>query len=951
MNAIARTAAQLLSAAHYTQAKRLLRLYTPLGSDKLLAERLEGRESIDGEGFALRLDALSDDAHIPLKSLLGKAVRLDIQTAEGPPRAWHGHVTGFELLASNGGFARYRLCIEPWLAFLRWRSDSFLFQQRSVVDIVDSLFGDYQGEGGVDAAWRWQLADVGLYPRRGTTTQFQESDLAFLTRLLAEEGVYYWFEHQAGGGDELGRHTLVLADTAGAHKAGAQAHVAFQRADATEPHDTLQHWHARGRLQTSQLGRSSWDYRSVDPRPLQAGALHLGQGVAPLVWTDDTGLYSWATRAQGERMLVNAAQALEARARSWQGESTVRTLAPATTFVLEGHHAHASESEDQRRFLVLQVAHSARNNFDEDLRQAVDRALDGTSDGAARNTQHSGNAQADVPFYRNRFTAIRAATPYRPLARDGHGMLLHPKPTVYGSQTAIVVGAPGSPVHSDRDHRIQIQFHWQRGANASARGQTHPSGEDNAPASNALGAWVRVASAVAGDNWGFVGLPRIGQEVLVDFMAGDIDRPVVVGALYNGEGDSDSQANRQQVGAAGATGNAPAWFAGETGEHAHAAVYSGIKTQELQGSQSGSAGYNQLVFDNTPGQERAALSTTQAASRLHLGAHRQQDDNQRGAGRGHGSELATAAQGAVRGGAGLLISAHAQPQGRGALLAGPSEQEQVQQAQALSQNLAQSARTQKADLPGETGQAQELPAIAALAHIGEVLAAEQDSGNATAQQEGPESTSLASATGAAIRATEGGHGTATAYSEPHLQLSALQGIAMATPEQAVLINGATASLVGGQDIEAMAQGQFALAAAQGLSLYTVGNKAPQGDPNTETGIKLHAADGAVKLQSQQGESRLAAQQSVTFASSTQGASVLAAKHLLLTAGGAYIRLEGGNIQIHAPGAVTFKAGSHKFVGPGSAQTQADLASSSLGKCDIQREAAASQGQGSLARTK
>lgn len=930
MNAIASTAAQLLAAAHYTQASRLLRLYTPLGPDKLLAERLEGRESMDGGGFALTLDALSDDAHIPLKSVLGQAVRLDIQTAEGQPRAWHGHVTGFELLASNGGFARYRLRIEPWLAFLRWRSDSFLFQQRSVVEIVDSLLGDYQGGGGVQAAWRWELADVALYPKRGTTTQFHESDLAFLTRLLAEEGVYYWFEHQAGEGDELGSHTLVLADTVGAHRPGRQSHIAFQRADATEPRDTLQHWHARSRLQTSQLGRSSWDYRSVDPRPLQAAALHLGQGVAPLVWTDDAGLYSWATREQGERMLANAAQALAVRAHTWQGESTVRTLAPATTFVIEDHHAHESESEDERRFLVLDVAHSARNNFDEDLRRSVAQALDGASDGTAKNTQQSGNAQADVPFYRNRFTAIRAATPYRPLARDGHGMLLHPKPTVHGSQTAIVVGAPGHSVHSDRDHRIRIQFHWQRGSNASARGQGHPGGEDNAPASDALGAWVRVASAAAGDNWGYMGIPRIGQEVLVDFMAGDIDRPVVVGAVYNGEGGSDSQANRQQVGAAGATGNAPAWFAGETGEHEHAAVYSGIKTQEMQGSQSGNAGYNQLVFDNTPGQERVALTTTQAASRLHLGAHRQQDDNQRGAGRGHGSELATAAQGAVRGGAGVLISAHVQPQGQGELLSGQSEQEQVQQAQELSQNLAQSARTQKADLPDEADQAQELPAIAALKHIGEVLVATQDSGcGGAAQEESPQSTSPASA---AIRATEGGHGSAAAYSEPHLQLSAPQGIAMATPEQAVLINGATASLAGGQDIEAIAQAQFSLAAAKGLSLYTVGNKAPQGDPNTEIGIKLHAADGAVQLQSQQGESRLAAQQSVTFASSTQGASVLAAQHLLLTAGGAYIRLEGGTIQIHAPGAVTFKAGSHRFVGPGSSATNASVPTGELKGC-------------------
>ncbi|MDR2324178.1 MAG: type VI secretion system tip protein VgrG [Acidovorax sp.] len=942
-------AAQLLSAARYTQTNRLLRLYTPLGENKLLAERLQGQEQIDSGGFVLLLDALSDDAQIPLKSLLGKAVRLDIQTAESQPRVWHGHVTGFELQASNGGFARYRLRIEPWLAFLRWRQDSFLFQQRSVIDIADSFFADYQGSEGMDVAWRWALADTAAYPQRGTTTQFHESDLAFLTRLLAEEGLYYWFEHQANetgstqeeGTAHLGRHTLVLADTATAHRTGVQTHIAFQRADVTESRDTLQHWCAQNRLQTSQLGRNSWDYRSVDARPLQASARHLGSAVTPLAWTDDAGLYRWPTNEQGQRILDNAAQALSARAHTWQGESTVRTLAPATTFVLEGHHAHASESEDERHFLVQEVSHSARNNFDEDLQSAVDQALGRSQiDTEGNNTtadKPQGNAKADIPFYRNRFTAIRANTPYRPLSRDGHGMLLHPKPTVHGSQSAIVVGTQGRPVHGDRDHRIQIQFHWQRGASASARGLAHPSNEDNAPASEALGAWVRVGSAVAGDNWGHTGVPRIGQEVLVDFIGGDIDRPVVVGAVYNGAGEANGQSNQQQAGAAGATGNASAWFTGDSGEHAHAAVYSGIKTQELQTSQSGSGshtgpGYNQLVFDATPGQERAALATTQAASRLQLGQHRQQADNQRGTGRGHGAELAASAQGAVRGGAGVLISAHVQAQGQGGLLAGQSEQAQTQQAQELAQSLAQSARTQTAQLPDEASQAQDLPAIASLKHIGEVIqATAQTGGNAPAAQTESRSPSEPGV-GSAIRATEGGQGTVTAYEEAHLQLSAPKGIALATPGQAVVVSGSTSSLIGGQDMEAIAQGQLSLAAAKGLSLYTVGNAAPANDPNTERGIQLHAAAGSVKVQSQQGESKIAAQQSVTFASATQGASVLASKYLLLTAVGAYVRLEGSGIQIHAPGAVTFRAGAHSFVGPGSASNSISLPKSELKGC-------------------
>ena len=943
MSALASQAAQLLSAAHYTQTARLLRLSTPLGADRLLAERLHGRESIDGGGFRFLLDALSDDAHIPLKSLIGQPVRLDIQTA-GPMRAWHGHVTGFELLASNGGFARYRLRIEPWLAFLRLRQDSFLFQTMSVQDIADSVFADWQDS--LHPRWRWELTDP--YPKRGTTTQYHESDFAFLTRLLAEEGVYYWFAHEgedgngqtpssdADGSAVAGRHTLILADSATAHQPGTQSTIAFHRADATEPADTLQHWQAQSRLQTSELGRASWDYRAIDPRPLHASALHLGHGVSPLRWSDDSGPYRWPTREHGERMIANAAQALAARAITWQGQSTVRALAPATTFVLDDHPAHAGQSEDERRFLILEVAHEARNNFDEDLRRSLERAF-------GKEEETTGNARAEIPYYRNRFTAISAnpaATPYRPLTQDGHGLLLHPKPTAHGSQSAIVVGA-GDPVHTDRDHRIKIQFHWQRGANASAR-TPHPSGEDNAPADESLGAWVRVASAVAGDNWGHVGVPRLGQEVLVDFLHGDIDRPVVTGVLQNGVGEPDSQGNRQAAGAAHATGNAPAWFVGEKDEHAHAAVYSGIKTQELHTSQEGSvgsdSGYNQLVFDGTPGQERAGLSTTQAGSRLHLGAHRQQADNRRGAGRGHGAELATTAQGALRGGAGILISAHEQPQGQGDLLAGESEQEQVQQALQLATSLAQSARVQGAQLPGEAAgdPAKDLQAAMALRHIGEVLEATVEAeASAPAEAREPQADDRLAAT--PIRATEGGLGTVIAYGEPHLQLSAPSGIALATPSQAVLVNGASASLIGGQDIEFIAQGQFSLASAKGLALYTVGGPAPKDDPNAERGIHLHAADGAVKVQSQNGPTAIAAQKSVTFASTTQEAQVLGKNHLLLTAGGGYVKLEGSTIQVHAPGKVTFR-GMHKMAGPGEASSSASLPSSELKGCDTQTDA-------------
>jgi len=913
-----------------TQQDRLLVLHTPLGENKLLAERLEGIESIDNGGFRFELTALSDDANIELKSLIGQGVRLDLQTAQSRTdlRPFHGHVTEAECVSSNGGMARYRLVIEPWLAFLRHRQDSCLFQHQSVFDIVDAVFARYQSQGKLAVQWRWEIAQRDIYPVRGITTQYHESDFDFVARLLAEEGLCYWFEHATGKDGNLGSHTLVIADHNGAFRANTQATIRFHRADASEREDTIQQWRGSRQLQTNSLAQQSWDYKSVSARPVQQQSRSTGQRT--LHWSDDPGAYGCETAAQGERLLANALQALELRNKRFEGQSAVRTLAPATTFTLSGHAQHDQDSEEDRRFAVLAVRHTARNNFDEDLKAGVGERLGlpdiATAFDASGNGNGNGNAAASpdtVTHYRNEFTAVCAAIPYRPLSVDGHGQRIHPKPSVHGSQSAIVIGVgENAPVHTDRDHRIKVQFHWQRGSAASAR-QPRTDGQDNAPAADRLGAWVRVAASAAGDNWGQVALPRVGQEVLVEFHHGDIDRPVVVAALYNGAGQTDAQHNQKPAGAAQSTGNAPAWFAGEgkdAKEHAHNAVFSGLKTQELGASQSGDGGYNQLVFDDTPGQGSTSLATTQAHSRLHLGHHKQQDDNARGKARGHGAELATTAQGAIRAGAGLLVSAHAQPNAKGAFMASREAQQQTKQAEELATSLAKSAQTQKAQIKGEEAP-EKLPVIEALKHVAEVLGATQE-GTAAGGANGSSSEG--------IKATEGGQGSVTAYSEPHLQFSAPMGIGFVTPKEAIAVSGKHSAIVASQDIDLPAQGQIAVSVAKGVSLYTLGAKAGEGgEPNQERGIALHAASGSVTLQSQKGATKIAADKKVTIASTTKNVEVEAPQHVLLTSAGAYIKLEGASIKIHAPGKVTFR-GMHNFVGP-----QGDSATNSVGKVALQ----------------
>ena len=217
---------------------------------------------------------------------------LELLTADSRTdlRPFHGHVTACELLGGNGGLARYRLVIEPWLAFSRQRVDSYVFQDMTVVEIVEDLFADYAGAGALVPAWRWELADRGAYPKRSLTTQYQESDFQFLERLLAEEGIFYWFEHAGAAGDEtLGSHTLVLCNHGEAFAQGGA--VRYHRADATEREDGIQRWSRARRWQTGKLARTSWDYRSLGLRPAAAeGEVH---GDVVPEDNDTAGPYGW----------------------------------------------------------------------------------------------------------------------------------------------------------------------------------------------------------------------------------------------------------------------------------------------------------------------------------------------------------------------------------------------------------------------------------------------------------------------------------------------------------------------------------------------------------------------------------------------------------------------------------------------------------------------------------
>ena len=322
-------------------------------------------------------------------------------------------------------------------------------------------------------------------------------------------------------------------------------------------------------------------------------------------------------------------------------------------------------------------------------------------------------------------------------------------------------------------------------------------------------------------------VPRIGQEVLIEHVDGDIDRPVVIGAVYNGRGRADAPGNRIGQTAAAASANAPAWHAGNR----HPGVLSGIKTQALSSSRSGQGDHSQLVFDDSIDQARLDLQTTQANTVLTLGHARHQIDNQRSAALGLGTGLATGAYGSLCAGHGLLITADARAGGTHAGHQACDAREAIQQlaeAEQLAQALADVARKQNADLASSPGGG-------------------ASGSTSRAVSNGKTGLNTVDSLKTSQTALRGNTDTSTglSWTEPMIAVSAPGGIVTVTPDATLHAVGSHLTQVAGHAIDTLAQGACRIAAKDGIVLFTHGADAIAGSPEPLSGIQLHAVQGPV----------------------------------------------------------------------------------------------------------
>jgi type VI secretion system secreted protein VgrG len=932
--------------ASFTSASRLYQLCfgnegPDCDSGRLLVEAFVATEELQTIGVR-DIIVLSTNAHLQLKTLLGQPASLHVSLADGTRTTFSGLINQAAMLGSEGGLARYRIRLVPWLWLFSQARTSRVWQDKSVIEIVDSVFAGYRPH----ADWRWS-DEVGPFMAdtrpRSLCIQYRESDFDFISRLLTEEGLGWRHEERDGstGGQRLvlfadsSQSCALPEDASSAHALGGMG-IRFHGAGSMEQQDSIQALGATRILNPALTTVLSYDYKSRRAIAASIPTHHpVGGKQAPRLESyDHPGLYAWASSAEAERYARLQQQAHEARNKQWQGRSSVRTLRPGTRFTLtqgplqqDGDHAPV--------YAVHGVTSVGLNNLPKPAQEGLAELFGPLPELLAdclQVQQPSPNAavvtdglddviaQARKLGYANRFEAIRADIPWRPVLADGSGLRRHPRPTAPGSQSAIVVGVNGQDsangadeICCDRLGRIRIRFHWQ-----------DQHGHDRAHANASC--WVRVAQRAAGSGMGSQFLPRIGQEVLVQFLEGDINRPLVIGALYNGQGEGGlpptpggqigqpaelgvyQPAFDHRVAAQGNTagGHSPVWHG--AGPNGSAAQW-GIRSKEF-GANGASAGYNQLLFDDTAGQGRVQLKTTQAATELNLGHLIHGADNYRGSFRGLGAELRTDAYGAIRAGAGLLLSSYAMAsdaKGRDPAGDNTAGLAHLKQAVQIGQNFSRAASVHQsvafasADGSSKAGgsvlDANAAPLPALLNAASGML-----SGDGLKQARAD----------AVSKNTRPGAGKLPHSTDPIIAIAARAGLGMVAADNLQFANGETLTAISGQDSQFIGGQQLRLHSGQAIGL--LGGATAPGDG--QLGLQLIAAQQPIELQAQNDELKIQARDDISILSSHAHIDWAAAKSISLsTAGGANITIEGGNITVQCPGKLLIQAGKKSFSGP------------------------------------
>jgi len=487
----------------------LMQLTTPLGGKVLRLSSMTAIEEL-GRLFDFSVVALSEKNDIDPNALLGKRVSVAVELSNRQHRHFNGVVTSAGLEGARGGLFAYSLTLRPWLWLLSRRADTRIFQRKSVPDILKDVFQPYS----VDFQDKLQ----GSYPKLDYCVQYRETDLNFVSRLMEQEGIYYFFTHTAE------QHMMVIADKPGVHVPLA-GHAEFRyrpQSLGAIDFECINEWRFSHEIQPGKVSLNDHDFINPSTKLLVSAEQSRQHAASKGEYYDQPGEY--LTKSEGERYAHLRLEELQARHTSARGYGSMTALTIGHRFTLKEH-----PRADQNREHIVVSTHI-------DMRQGG---------------HESGGA--DEASYTCQFTALDSREIFRP-------QRLTPKPVVQGPETAVVVGPAGDEIYTDKYGRVKVQFHWDR------------VGKSDGDSS----CWMRVAHPWAGKGWGVLSLPRIGQEVVVECLGGDPDRPLITGSVFNAE-------------------NLPPY------ELPDNATVSTLKSRSSKGGAAGN--FNELRFEDKKGEE------------------------------------------------------------------------------------------------------------------------------------------------------------------------------------------------------------------------------------------------------------------------------------------------------------------------------------------------------------
>ena len=463
----------------HSQEGRLISLTTPLGEDVLLLAGLSGHEAIS-RLFSFHLDLLTEHGPIDFTQIIGKNVTISVAQSDNTARYFNGMVSHFAQSGSDTNFIHYQMEVVPWTWTLTRYADCKIFHNKKVSDIVEQVFQD---RGFTD----YKLSLNGSYSPLEYCVQYRETDFNFISRLMEQNGIFYFFQHA------MGKHTMVIADSSSIHEPcpGQESAGYNLVGGGLDADDVVNSWNIEQELRTGKYTLTDYNFKTPSASLLASEPTIVSVGGnAGFEIFDHPGEY--ATRGDGTTFAKLRMQEEEAGHLVAHGSSVCRAFTTGYKFDLADHYQDSMNTS----YVLTEIQHIA--------------SVGGT---------YSGSSSGGSDSYSNHFTCIPETVPFRP-AR------LTPKPFVQGPQTAVVIGkasysdtsgddggGDGEEIWVDTFGRVIVRFPWDRAGACSCR--------------------LRVSQDWAGQGWGAITIPRVGQEVIVSFLEGDPDRPIITGRVYN----------------------------------------------------------------------------------------------------------------------------------------------------------------------------------------------------------------------------------------------------------------------------------------------------------------------------------------------------------------------------------------------------------------------------------